>query len=206
MTTETIIILIVVAVIVVGAALWYFARRQRSERLRERFGPEYDRTLNKMRSQARAEAELSSREKRLRNYTIVSLPATEQARYREQWLAVQGHFVERPESAVAEAHRLVQEVMRRCGYPLADFEQSAADLSVDHPDVVENYRAANRIAQRGKGSPASTEELREALVHYRALFEDLLGGDEPRRDEDKRQTTWADSRRKGKPSRAQPSH
>ena len=205
MNSETIIILVLVAAIVIAGVIWYFARRQRSERLREQFGPEYDRTVNKMRSQDRAEAELSRREKRLRNYTIVALPATEQARYREQWLAVQGHFVDRPESAVAEAHTLVQEVMRRCGYPLADFEQSAADLSVAHPHVVENYRAANRIAQRGSGAAVSTEELREALVHYRALFVDLLGADEPRRDEDKRQTSWVDSR-KGKPSRAQPSH
>jgi len=206
MTTETIIILILVAAIVIGAVVWYFARRQRSDRLRERFGPEYDRTVDKMRSQDRAEAELSRREKRLRNYTIVALPATEQARYREEWLATQARFVDRPESAVADAHRLVQEVMRRCGYPLADFEQSAADLSVDHPHVVENYRAANRIAQRGQGSAVSTEELREALVHYRALFEDLLGSDERTSEKDKHETNGLAKRRKGKPSAAQPSH
>jgi hypothetical protein len=205
MNTETIVIAVLVAAIVIGAVAWYFARRQRSERLRDKFGPEYDRTVNTMRSQDRAEAELSKREKRLRNYTIVALPATDQARYREEWLGVQSGFVDRPESAVAEAHRLVQEVMRRCGYPLADFEQSAADLSVDHPHVVENYRAANRIAQRGEGAPVSTEELREALVHYRALFEDLLGSEEPRREEDKRETDWRGKRRK-RPSPAQPSH
>jgi len=206
MTTETIVILILVAAIAVGALVWYVARRQRSQRLRERFGPEYDRTVSTMRSQDRAEAELSRREKRLRNYTIVALPAAEQVRYREEWRAVQAHFVDRPESAVADAHRLVEEVMRRCGYPLADFEQSAADLSVDHPHVVENYRAANRIAQRGKAAAVSTEELREALVHYRALFEDLLGSDEPSRDKHKRDKSWLGKRGKGKPSTAQPSH
>ena len=151
----------------------------------------------------RAEAELSKREKRVGKFNIVSLPRAERARYRENWIVVQNRFVDQPDSAVADAHRLVQEVMQRCGYPLTDFEQSAADISVDHPHVVENFRAATRIADRSKRADASTEELRQALVHYRILFDDLLKSDDPDVSINKSKTVRI---RNGKNSGAQPNH
>jgi len=182
-TTVLTVVAIAVILLVALAGVWYFARRKNTERLRERFGPEYDKTVEQLRSQERAEKELTQREKRIRKYTIVALPESEKVRYRETWAAVQARFVDHPESALREAHELVREVMRACGYPLTDFEQSAADLSVDHPHVVQNYRAANRIAERSEKASVSTEDLRQALVHYRALFEDLLEPERPREKE-----------------------
>ena len=179
MSTELIIALVAITLIVLGLAFWFFTRRKTTEHLRERFGPEYDNTVRTLRSQQRAEAELTKREERVRKLDIVPLPRAERDRYQENWLAVQGRFVDEPERALGDAHRLVQDVMKRCGYPVADFEQSAADISVDHPHVVENYRAATRIVDRSERSAASTEELRQALVHYRALFDDLLQSDAP---------------------------
>jgi hypothetical protein len=120
------------------------------------------------------------------NYKIVPLPRGERDRYRDSWRGVQGEFVDEPEKAVMDADRLVQEVMEKCGYPLRDFEQAAADLSVDHPHVVENYRCAYRIAERSQRGAADTEELRQAVVYYRALFEDLLEEESPRDEKPRR--------------------
>src|SRR6185295_3927570 len=178
MSTEIIIAFVAIGLILIGLGVWVFVRQKTTKRLRERFGPEYDKTVSTHHSQQRAEAELSKREKRMRKFNIVPLPRAERARYRENWLVVQSRFVDQPDNSVAEAHQLVQEVMHRCGYPLTDFEQSAADISVDHPHVVEHFRAATRIADRSKSSDASTEELRQALVHYRILFDDLLKSEE----------------------------
>ena len=205
MDSPLVVALIVMGLIVLGLAAWYFARQKQTQRLRERFGPEYDQTVKTLQSQQRAETELSQREKRVRKYNITALPQSERAEYQKNWRAIQSHFVDQPESAVAEANRLVQEVMRRCGYPLADFEQSAADLSVDHPHVVENYRAANRIAQRSELTAATTEELRQALVHYRALFDDLLGSETPRVSEE-RIATAAGRMVNGKAPNTHPNH
>jgi len=174
MNTELLIILVLIAVAVLAAAAWYYYRRTTSQRLKERFGPEYDQTVRQLQDRQRAEAELKAREKRVQQYEIVPLPPAERSRYRETWLAIQGRFVDSPKTAVLEANELVEEVMQRCGYPMTNFEQSAADLSVDHPRVVENYRAAYRIAERSRRSAADTEELRQALVYYRALFDELL--------------------------------
>ena len=175
MDTQVIIALIAAIVIVlVGVGAWYYGRRTTSRKLRDQFGPEYDHTVSKLRSEELAEAELMERKKRVSKYKIVSLPRAESARYREIWISVQNRFVDQPETAVADADRLVAEVMEKRGYPVIHFEQSAADLSVDHPDVVENYRAAHRIAERSHSGRADTEELREALVFYRALFQELL--------------------------------
>jgi hypothetical protein len=215
MTTELIIVLVGVAVILIGLGVWYFARRKTTERLRERFGPEYDKTVSAHHNQQRAEAELSKREERVRKFNIVALPRDERVRYQENWLLVQSRFVDQPESALAEAnslvrevmqrcgYSLVREVMQRCGYPLTDFEQSAADISVDHPHVVENFRAATRIAERSKTSAASTEELRQAIIHYRALFDDLLQTEEADVSSNKNKRVWT---RNGKSSRVQPNH
>ena len=205
MDTQQIIIAFVALafIILIGLGVWYFARRKTTERLRERFGPEYDKTVSTHHSQHSAEADLSKREERVRKFNIVSLPQGERVRYKENWLLVQSRFVDRPDSALADANSLVQEVMHRCGYPVTDFEQSAADISVNHPQVVENFRAACRIAERNKRSAASTEELRQALIHYRALFDDLLQSEEPdvSSSNSERMRT-----RNGKSSRVQPNH
>jgi hypothetical protein len=167
----SIAILLLLAVIVVAA----IARRRRSARLAERFGPEYQRAVQRTGSRAQAEAELRSREHRVyKLLDIVPLAPHEAQRFRMEWQGVQSRFVDNPRSAVTEADLLVRDVMMRRGYPMADFETQAADLSVDHPVVVDNYRAAHAIALRELHGQASTEDLRQALVHYRTLFDELL--------------------------------
>jgi hypothetical protein len=205
MDTPVLAALVIALILIALAAVWYFARRQKTERLRDRFGPEYERAVEKHRSQERAEQELTQREKRIEKYTIVPLPQAERVRYRETWEAVQSRFVDQPEAAVRDAHQLVQEVMRKCGYPMADFEQSAADLSVGHAHVVDNYRAAHRIAQRSERAAVPTEELRQALVHYRALFHDLLESAPVNEKETKSKKPWtrASARKDGT---AHPNH
>jgi hypothetical protein len=175
METTTLIAIIVIALIVIGLAAWYYARQTRSQKLRERFGPEYHQTVRTLKSREAAEAELAAREKRVSRFNIVPLTSADCAKYQQSWLDVQSEFVDHPEDAVLNANRLVREVMEKRGYPVGGFDQAAADLSVDHPQVVENYRAAHRIAERSQRGEADTEELRKAIVYYRALFQDLLG-------------------------------
>jgi hypothetical protein len=163
-------VLLLLAVIV-GALL---TRRRRSAHLAHRFGPEYERTVERTGSRAQAEADLLSRERRVRKLEIVPLAAHEAQRFRMEWQGLQARFVDSPRTAVAEADLLVRDVMMRRGYPMGEFESRAADLSVDHPVVVEEYRAAHAIALRERQGQADTEELRQAFVHYRALFTDLL--------------------------------
>jgi hypothetical protein len=202
MSNEVIIAVVTILLILLGLGFWFFTRRKTTEHLRERFGPEYDNAVRTMRSQQRAEAELSKREERVRKLHIVPLPRSERDRYQENWLAVQSRFVDEPDRALIDANRLVQEVMQRCGYPVGDFEQSAADISVDHPHVVENYRAATRIVDRSARAAASTEELRQALVHYRALFNDLLQSEGP----DTGVKLTGKQARQNKSSNSHPSH
>jgi hypothetical protein len=171
--------LIVVAAVVIVALLafaaWFFAQRQKqSTRLEERFGPEYDRTVGELGGRAKAESELKAREKRVEHLTITPLAPAEAARFSETWNALQGRFVDNPTGVVTQADGLVRELMLKRGYPMGDFERRAADISVDHPTVVENYRAAQAIATRGARGEADTEELRRAVVHYRVLFDDML--------------------------------
>ena len=156
------------------SVMWFIQRRRRSRQLRERFGPEYDRLVSERGNHTRAEDELLRREQRVRHYDIRPIPDLERERYAAAWRDVQADFVDAPADAVARADDLVAEVMSRRGYPVADFEERAADLSVDHPHVVEHYRAAHGLAERSRRSEADTEDLRQAMVHYRALFEDLL--------------------------------
>ena len=130
--------------------------------------------MQQRRKRKKAEAKLESREKRVKKYRIVPLPAQDRASYRESWAAVQNRFVDDPQDAVKEGHGLIFEVMEKRGYPVTNFEQAAADLSVDYPTVVSNYRAASVIASRNRKGQATTEDLRQALVHYRALFHELL--------------------------------
>ena len=169
--------LIVVGVVVLGfiaLAAWFFYQRKQSHRLQQRFGPEYERTIDELGSRAKAESELKEREKRVERLHIVPLPPPETARLSQAWKAVQSRFVDNPKNAVVEADKLVRELMQKRGYPVGDFERRAADISVDHPNVVQNYRAAQAIALQAERGGADTEELRKAVVHYRALFAELL--------------------------------
>ncbi|HEX7426405.1 MAG TPA: hypothetical protein VF328_05385 [Mycobacterium sp.] len=165
-----IVVILAVTVVAVRLAL----TRRRSERLREKFGPEYERTLSDAGDQRAAEADLAAREQKRKKLDIVPLSLESGEKYAERWRTVQIAFVDNPSSAVGDADRLVIEVMRERGYPVEDFDQRAADISVDHPDVVENYRAAHRIHLAQREREISTEEQRQALVHYRALFDKLL--------------------------------
>jgi hypothetical protein len=176
MDTQSIIIALVAGIVsaLIVLAVWYYVRRTTSRKLKDQFGPEYDHAVKGLRNEELAEAELKERKKRVSKYKVVSLSPAESARYQESWMTVQSRFVDQPETAVTDADRLVREVMEKRGYPVSHFEQSAADLSVDYPNVVENYRAAHRIAERGHIGRADTEELREALVYYRILVQELL--------------------------------
>jgi hypothetical protein len=149
-------------------------QREKSRKLRSRFGPEYDRTLDREQSTQRAEAILAERQKRVEKFNIRRLTAEERDLFATKWRTAQEHFVDAPHDAVAQADALVTDVMRTRGYPMGDFEQRAADLSVDHPMVVSNYRTAHEIALRDVEGAASTEDLRKAMQHYRQLFEHLL--------------------------------
>jgi hypothetical protein len=166
-----IVIAAAVVVAIVLLATWAAKRKQRTSRLQEGFGPEYDRTVEETGSRRRAESELTDREKRREELDIRPLAPGARDRFADRWRIVQERFVDDPDGALREAHELVVLVMRERGYPTDDFEQRAADVSVDHPHVVENYRAAHAISER---DDADTEEQRRGLVHYRALFDELL--------------------------------
>jgi hypothetical protein len=172
--TPAMVILIVIVILAIGAAVWMYFQKKRTQDLRTKFGPEYDRAIDAHRDRAHAESDLEKREKRVAKFNIRSLRTEERNKYAEDWRVEQSLFVDDPATAVKHADMLVQEVMKRRGYPVSDFEQNAADLSVDHPQVVDNYRAAHEIAIRDARGQSDTEDLRKAMVSYRALFEDLL--------------------------------
>jgi hypothetical protein len=168
-------ILIAVAAVLVSAGLaWSAYRTRRRQRLQEGFGPEYDRTVADAPSRREAESELAERQQRREELDIEPLSSEARDRYAERWRRTQERFVDDPANAVTDADVLIQEVMRERGYPVEDFDQRAADVSVDHPEVVSNYRAAHGISTANERGKASTEDLRTALVHYRALFVELL--------------------------------
>ena len=171
---QTTLLIVAAAVVVIAVIAWVLIEQRHRKHLRQTFGPEYDRTVSRARDRSLAERELAEREKRVRKLDIRPLPPEERATFASRWLHVQTDFVDSPERAVDEADRLVNQLMWELGYPMADFDQRAADISVDHPQVVENYRAARAISMRNRSSSASTEDLRQAMVHYRALFDDLL--------------------------------
>jgi len=169
--------LIIVAVVIIGilvAAVWWYSMRQRSAKLQERFGPEYERTVAEKGDTRKAEDELTDRQKRVSKLEIKPLAADERRRFNDEWRAVQARFVDDPSAAVRDADTLVGRVMEARGYPVGDFEQRAADVSVDHPTVLEHYRAAHAVALRHAQGQASTEDLRQAMVNYRSLFDELL--------------------------------
>jgi hypothetical protein len=172
-----VIVAILVVVVVVLAVL--LMRSRRSQQLQKDFGPEYGRVLADRGDRGEAESELAERRDRRAKLEIRDLEPAARERYAERWAAAQRTFVDQPAPAVAEADALVSEVMRERGYPVSeDFEQRAADVSVDHPVVVEHYRAAHGISVRAPQGDAGTEDLRQAMVHFRALFDELLGRDE----------------------------
>jgi FtsZ-interacting cell division protein ZipA len=182
-------IVLVIAIIIIAAivlALWIYSRRRRSAELRERFGPEYERAVDEYGATGRAEKVLTERAERVERLHIRALSADESARYAAEWRTVQARFVDDPEVAIAEADRLVGEVMQARGYPVGNFEQRAADVSVDHPQVVEHYRAAHHLAGQSAKGQATTEDMRQAMVHYRQLFDELIGAREPASQEVRR--------------------
>ena len=164
-------VLIVAVIAIIGTMLY---RQRRSDHLKRRFGPEYGRAVSHLGSRAKAESELKAREARVERLRIVPLPPAEAARFAQEWKTLQGRFVDNPKGVLTEADQLVRDLMLKRGYPMGDFARRAADISVDHPMVVEHYRAAQAIALRDQRSQADTEELRKGVIHYRALFEDLL--------------------------------
>ena len=170
---------IVVALIVIAAIVVVLVRKRRSQHLKEHFGPEYDRAVKQRGGRAKAELELLNREKRVHSFSIKPLLPAARDRFAEEWSAVQRRFVDDPGVAAIDADSLVNRVMTERGYPMADFEQRAADVSATYPAVVQNYRAARAILVRYEGSEASTENLRQAMVHYRSLFDELLNSAEP---------------------------
>jgi hypothetical protein len=175
MDNNTLIAIAVAAVVLVAviAAVGWGAYQTR--RLKSRFGPEYDAVLRRAGSKAKAEKELRQREQRVEKFQIVPLSAADVARFSNAWSRLQGSFVDDPKGVLIEADKLVRDLLVKRGYPVADFELRAADISVDHPIVVNNYRAAQRIVSLDQRGEASTEDLRKAVVHFRALFDELLG-------------------------------
>jgi len=162
--------------VIVAVVAWLYVRKRRGTTagLRQKFGPEYDRAVLTHGSERKAEVKLADREKRIEKLNIRDLDSIEHERYSKRWQAVQSRFVDSPKGAVAEADDLVSSVMKTRGYPVSEFDQRAADISVDHPRVVENYRSAHEIALRVGKDQATTEDLRTAMIHYRSLFEELV--------------------------------
>jgi len=175
------VVIAVAVVVVLAVVVWRALARRRTGRLQGQFGPEYDRTVETADSKREAEAELQAREERRQELEIRPLSTAARERYVARWQDVQAQFVDEPKSAVARADELIRSVMAERGYPVEDFEQRAADVSVDHPLVVENYREGHRLAQTDADGAGTTEDLRQAMRHYRALFDELVepGADDP---------------------------
>ena len=181
-TTLVIVLLAVLVLVLVGVILM---QRRRSEHLQSRFGPEYERALEETGDKRKAEAELQKREQRVEKLSIRPLPPAHRERFIADWQRVQAEFVDDPDASVGNADRLLQDLMAARGYPVENFEQVAADISVDHPAVVQHYRTGHDIALRHRRGEASTEDLRQAMINYRELFDELVTDEETaRRAED----------------------
>lgn len=178
MTTITWILIVVAALVIGGLVVWGMTRSRRSRTLQDRFGPEYDREVAASGSRGRAEDELERREDRADTLRLRTLDANERQRYTQRWKDVQARFVDSPAAATADAEALLNEVMESRGYPAGDFDQRASDLSVHYPAMVQHYRGAHDLGERAARGEADTEALRQALVHYRALFQELLHRDD----------------------------
>ncbi len=176
-TTEWISIIAVIVVVAIVIAAVALRRKSRTGKLRSQFGDaEYARAVAKGGNRREAEAGLEGRTQRVEGLQVRALAAGDRARFEETWRGVQGRFIDGPAGAVSEADQLLGDVMSARGYPVGDFEQRAADISVDHSVVLENYRTAHEIAVRQTQGRANTEDLRQAMVHYRTLFEELVSG------------------------------
>ena len=174
-TNTTVIILAVIAAFVIGGLLGMaFNRRQRTKRLQEKFGPEYERTVRELGDARQAEHELEARLDHVKNLNIRPLSAEETNRFTGEWQTSQAEFVDEPLVALQKADRIIREVMKAKGYSVEDFEQRAADISVDYPDLVVDYRGLHLITVKEDDEEVSTEEMRQAMVHGRALFENLV--------------------------------
>ena len=169
------IVLSVAVILVIAGLAWLYLRKRRNTTavLRKKFGPEYDRAVKVHGSERKAEAKLGDREKRVEKLNLRDLDPIEHERFSKRWESLQSRFIDSPKGAVTEADDLVSSLMKTRGYPVSDFDQRAADISVDHPRVMENYRSAHEIAVRVGKDEATTEELRTAMIHYRSLFEEL---------------------------------
>jgi len=179
MTSTGWIVLIVGVTVVIVAGFWLYSRSRKTKELQQQFGPEYDRTVEQADKRREAEAELESRRKRVEGLDIRPLSAADKDRFSTAWQEIQPRFVDDPQATVVSADSLVGQLMETRGYPVGEFEQRAADISVDYPEVVSNYREAHRLAQRNVSGDATTEEQRRAFVHYRKLFDELLGDGVP---------------------------
>lgn len=177
--TTTLILVAIVALIVGGLLVMGFNRFQRTRRLRERFGPEYERLVNEAGDKRKAESELEARLAHVEALNIRPLSAEEVNRFSLEWQATQAEFVDEPLASLQKADRLIREVMKARGYPVEDFEQRAADISVDYPELVTDYRGLHLIAVKEADDEVSTEEMRQAMVHGRALFEELVRKETP---------------------------
>lgn len=172
--SPTELVLGLLVLLLAGAALFLWSRNRRTAELKSRFGSEYSRTVHEVGDERKAETVLAERQKRVSSYTIKALPNDMREHFIDTWRKVQAQFVDDPKYAVTRADDLLGEVMSARGYPVKDFDQRTEDLSVDHPEVVQNYRTAHDIAVRHSRGEASTEDLRNAMIHYRALFDDLV--------------------------------
>jgi hypothetical protein len=166
---------VVVVAALVAIAVWLLMRRRKSASLRARFGPEYDRLLQSTQSPAEAERELLERQRRVQSFSLRALRQDEADQFAQSWRTVQGRFVDDPRTAVNEADRLIEDVMRARGYPVEDTDHRLDDLSVEHAAVLNHYRSGREIVVRHARGEASTEDLRKAMVHFRALFDELVG-------------------------------
>jgi FtsZ-interacting cell division protein ZipA len=175
--TWGLILIVVAAVAIVALVVFGMMKRKRTKQLQGQFGPEYDRTIEAAESKKDAESELAARRDRREQLEIRPLSSAARERYVDQWQTVQAQFVDNPNAAVASADQLIQSVMGDRGYPVKDFDTRAADISVDHPQVVENYREGHRLSQKSADGDGSTEDLRQAMRHYRALFDELVETD-----------------------------
>jgi hypothetical protein len=176
MSANVVWALIAVILVLAAAALFFYVlQRERTRKLRAQFGPEYDRALEKAGRKREAEADLLRRKRRVEKIELQPLSEGSRVRFADAWASIQKRFVDAPAEAVAEANRLLKDLMTARGYPMTDFEQRAEEISVHYPSLVFNYRAAREIARRSQSRQATTEELRQAFVHYRQLFEELLG-------------------------------
>jgi hypothetical protein len=185
--TITIIIAIVIVLVIGGLIGMLFTRRQRTKRLQERFGPEYDRTVREIGDQRRAEEELEARLEHVKALEIRPLSVEETERFTREWQFAQAEFVDEPLASLQKANQLIKEVMSIKGYPVDDFEQRAADISVDYPTLVIDYRELRAIANKGDDEDVTTEEMRQAMVHARALFENLVHPEAQTEDTDQKE-------------------